>query len=298
MYAFQKSSGDFRVEQCRKFMSDSGSFWCLSGFWYVSCEGEYTLRTGSAQIEKRGTILWVMYLPEDNLTLVVVLEGEVEVRPVKDYPSTLGLATTLTAEEFYFTMPDAEMHDIAGLAPRTVYSYAELEPLVDELGIEDWIGAAVEQAQQDGFSVSIDTLYEDAVEEEARGDNLPGYSIFSVGGVFEESEFQEAVLLAVDWSETTFAGDVIVAWIGNEKVDVLADLDYDPDAARAFLEEQGYESIPSLKVFYEEDEELAEVARMVAEFLLKNRFAENVEVEEESPDYLGAEPAIFLKRIR
>ena len=298
LYAFEKSSGDFRVKHCRKFMSDSGSFWCFTGFWYVSCEGEYTLRTGSAQIEKQGTTLWVMYLPDkDNLTLVVVLEGEVEVRPVEDYPSTLGSATTLTAEEFYFTMPDAEMHDIAGLAPRSVYPYAELEPLVGELGIEDWIGAAVEQAQRDGFSVSR-YEYARAEEAEEEEDKLPGYSIFSVGGVLEYPEFQEVVLLAVDWSETTFAGDVIVAWIGEEKVDVLADLSYDPDAARVLLDEQGYEAIPSLKIFYEQDEDLAAVAEIVAEFLLENRFAENVEVEEESPAYLGAEPAIFLKRIR
>lgn len=145
LYAFEDSSGDFRVQRCRKFESDSGSLWCFTGFWYVDCKGEYTLLTGSAQIEKRGTTLWVMYLPEDNLTLVVVLEGEVEIRPVESYPSTLGPATTLTAEEFYFTMPDAEMHDIAGLAPRSVYLYDELEPLVGELGIEDWIGAAVEK---------------------------------------------------------------------------------------------------------------------------------------------------------
>lgn len=273
-------------------MSDSGSFWCFTGFWYVDCKGEYTILTGSAQIEKRGTTLWVMYLPEDNLTLVVVLEGEVKVRPVEDYPSTLGTATTLTAEEFYFTMPDAEMHDIAGLAPRTMYSYRKLGSFIDALGIKDWIDAAVEQAQRDGFSVSINTLYE---EEE---DKPLGYSIFSVGGIFEESEFQEVVLLAVDWSETTFAGDVIVAWIGDEEVNVLADLYYDPDAARDFLAEQGYEAIPSLKIFYEQDEDLAAVAEIVEDFLIENRFAENVEVEEESPDYLGAEPAIFLKRIR
>jgi len=167
MYAFQKSSGDFRVNQCGKFESDSGSFWCLSGFWYVSCEGEYTQLTGSAQIEKRGTTLWVMYLPEDNLTLVVVLEGEVDIRPVESYPSTLGSVTTLTAEEFYFTMPDAEMaemHDIAGLVPRSVYPYPELEPLVSELGIEDWIGTAVEKYL--GLSLDSYATEEPAVEVE------------------------------------------------------------------------------------------------------------------------------------
>ncbi|MGC9399580.1 MAG: hypothetical protein ACP5HM_10650 [Anaerolineae bacterium] len=294
MYAFQRSNGDFRVNRCGKFASESGSVWCLSGFWYVSCKGEYTLLTGSAQIEKRGTTFWVMYRPEEQLTLVTVLEGEVEIRPVKRYPSTLGAPTRLTAGSFYFTMPDVQLYDVGGLAPRMDHPNASLGRVVSALKAEAWFEVAQERAKTEGVPIPSLTV-PGGDEEKTQGEARRGYTITAWGDVFEDPAFQKAALQAVDWAATTFAGEPITARIGNTEVDVLTEITYDPDRAQAFLEEQGYTALPTVRVFYPQgDEELLEVAGIVARYL-EDHFVENAEVAEAS-DSSGTEPVLSLSR--
>ena len=71
------------ISRSRDSKADFGTIGdCVLGTWYYgTCAGEFTIHTGSASIVKNGTSLSVTYVPERELTLVVVLEGRVWVTP-------------------------------------------------------------------------------------------------------------------------------------------------------------------------------------------------------------------------
>lgn len=152
LFIFHDSQGAFKVSSCGKADFEGANSCILAGTYYVNnCASEDVIWSGSARIEKRGTIFAITYLPERELTLVIVLDGEVAVQPVDSYdPTTLGESRTLSAEEFYFTMPRAEYTTIAELEPRQVYPVSELEGLAFELGIDSWMRDIRDQADRDG----------------------------------------------------------------------------------------------------------------------------------------------------
>lgn len=101
---------------------------------------------------KLGTSFSITALPEDReISLVVVLEGRVMVEPVLSYdPTELGQALDVPGGEFYFTMPDAMLSDVAGLEPRVAHPVDELEPVARELGIVDWMIKVRDRAEEGG----------------------------------------------------------------------------------------------------------------------------------------------------
>jgi hypothetical protein len=154
LFLFDNSEGNIRVRDCHKAQYDEVSNLCIpNGTWYSGkCRGEFSATTGSVQLTKLGTSFSITALPEGReISLVVVVEGQVRVEPVLSYnPTDLGQALDVSGGAFYFTMPDAMLSDVAGLEPRVAHPVDELGAVARELGIVDWMLDVRDRAKEDG----------------------------------------------------------------------------------------------------------------------------------------------------
>jgi hypothetical protein len=271
IYIFKNSGGQFRVAQCRRAAYTTSSSCIPFGTWYVgACAGEFSLSTGSAKVTKTGTSFSATFLPENReVTLVVVLEGRVSVEPVESFdPTQLGPASDVAEGQFYFTMPDAVLSDIAGLEPRTAHPLEDLPRVADELGILDWMFEVREKADEDGV---LPGNWPQELGGQTPSPEPPppteGFVVVSDGGVFADPRVQEAVIRGVDWS-VAGGGEDVTAVVDEQPLNAVDDLAYDPDLALALLEEAGVgEGQPFWIAYPVEDPQLAEAAEAAAEYL-------------------------------
>lgn len=110
VYLFQTSS--ITYAPCSK--SEAGTnFRCQTGgtaIYNSECAGRIheVIQTPTEDINPKGTWFSVTYLPDQQLTITVVLKGSVEVRPVTDMENrTLGEPMIINAGQYSTTMPDA-----------------------------------------------------------------------------------------------------------------------------------------------------------------------------------------------
>ncbi len=103
------------------------------------CAGQVVIQTNTAEINLNGTWLSVTYLPERELSLVMVLEGEAECRAVVDPDSRrMGSASTVPSDSFWFTTPGAGADTVAGFSARQVYPLEAVGPMLDTLDLWPW----------------------------------------------------------------------------------------------------------------------------------------------------------------
>ena len=313
LFVFKDSSLDFQVATCDQVTYENNPLACVpNGAIYTNgpCPGEYTINTGSARITKTGTVLSVTYLPEKHdVTLVVVLEGSVLVEPVAvTDPLEFGRSSDVENGFFYFTMPDDQWTPIGGLEPRQNYPIPELPPVVEELGIREWMFDVRDQAQQDdllppewpadlGGSGSVDQPPE------------PGSHILveSSGGPFADPRVQDALLRAVSWPEIANVAQQdnlqITGFISGEPVELLPEFPFDPDTSRQLLAEAGYPDGLSTRIFYPPNEPgLERMAKMMSGMLSDGGFDAGMQEMPSNLDELLArleqtgEGYIILKR--
>ena len=73
------------VWTCTKQAEADNEFWCTeegTAAFNIDCAARFVVDTPSALVTIQGTAFTVTYLPDDQLTLVTVLRGVVEVAPV------------------------------------------------------------------------------------------------------------------------------------------------------------------------------------------------------------------------
>jgi hypothetical protein len=279
LYLFENSVGNIRVRDCRKAVYYSTSNLCIpNGTWYSGkCRGEFSATTGSVRLTKLGTSFSITALPENReISLVVVLEGRVDVEPVLSYdPTELGEPSEVDGGHFYFTMPDALLSDVAGLEPRVQHPVEELGPVARELGIVDWMFKVRDRAGEEDV---LPPNWPPELGGEARPPTEPptepppagnGFVVTSGGGALNDPRVQEAMLRAVDWQTAgpagTPDGGKVVAFVGDDPVDPVSDLAYDPEKSKALLEEAGYKPDQPLVVLHPAgDQPLEKVAYLVA----------------------------------
>jgi hypothetical protein len=290
IYIFKDSGSAFHVEQCNKGVFSSGGSCTSFGTWYVGgCSAEFDVTwTGSAKITKRGTSYSITYLPEiRNITLVVVLDGVVEVTPIVSFdPTELGDTAELTSGLFYFTMPDAELAEVAGLPPRAVLPLEELPAVAGELGIVDWMVDVRNRGSEDGV------LPENWPPDLGGPEGEPtepvqvtgngGFVVTMDGGSLQDPAVQEGILRSVDWSVVQQSvapeGSTANALFRDELIIIAEELGYDPELASASFDAAGYERENPVSVLYPaEDENLAKAAQLVVDYL--REFGINAEVE-------------------
>jgi hypothetical protein len=262
IYVFQ-SSGLIRAA-CPKSDYTGGNVTCSvegTSAYNNACASEVIIQTPSSELVLEGTWLSVTYLEDRQLTLVIVLQGQVQVRPVLDGESfKLGEPVEVSAGQLLYTAPDAVLERIGDLPPREPLPLEQLKPLAEALALQPWLERVWERAKTDGHAFPPPW-------QEAGGVTLRGG-----GGPLEDERVQEAVLTAVDWqavTERVLAGqDVAVAVeLPSWQLDDVRSQAYDPEKAHALLAEAGVEGFEPTVMYPLNDEALGALVQEMAEQL-------------------------------
>jgi len=158
IYIFQDS--ELRKAPCPKSDYTGRNVTCaLAGtsVYNNSCAGEIIIQTPSAEIRLESTWVAVTYLPEQQLTVVMVFDADEEkvdkvtVWPVRQLdPRTLDEPPVEVVEEhFWFSTPGARADPVAGLEARVAHPFERLLPLVEALDLWAWIDRIKVRADDD-----------------------------------------------------------------------------------------------------------------------------------------------------
>ena len=214
------------------------------------------IQTASSSLQLAGTWLAVTYLPDRQLSLIMVMEGKVEATPVLDIGSEkMGEPTSIEAGLFWFTAPDDRLGDVGGLAPRQVYTFDQLPPVVQELQLQPWIERIRRSAEEDFIPLpeAFATLGAETTDFNA--------FLFTSGG---GSQDRQALLLSVDWLKAVDTLQVVVATPTED----TRDFPYDPKLGLALLAEAGYPSGFSMRLIVPAgDDQLYELGKQITEDL-------------------------------
>lgn len=155
IYLFQ--AGDMMTAPCSKSEYASGHVNCqLSGtaVYNSTCgpQAEQLVQTPTANVSPNGTWFSVTYLPQQQATLVLVFDGAVTVRPVRDFDTrSLGEPTTLRAGQAWVTAPDNRLNTDAeniGGTERTVQTISDYQSVIRSV-VGPWLDRIQERARQD-----------------------------------------------------------------------------------------------------------------------------------------------------
>lgn len=269
LYVFKDSV--IQVSTCTEEEQSSGLTTCAqqgSAYFNVDCAARFTVDTLSGRVIIGGTAFSVTYLPEWRLTLVIVFDGRVLVQPVIDFDTgKLGLPGIPVGEgQFLYTMPGEVSHELEGIPARTPLPVEQLPPLVDALGIRDWMDDIGWRANQDGVLPGEWPFIGEP--------GVVGVSLLAGGGVLEDEGGQQAVLLTLDKDailEAAFPGEEVsfVSNVGGGDIDARS-VPYNPAQAQEVLAEIGYgDGFGARLLFPGEDEQLAVMAELIAEYVGK-----------------------------
>ncbi|MFN2578492.1 MAG: hypothetical protein ABR607_12465 [Pyrinomonadaceae bacterium] len=154
VYLFQTSKMTYAP--CSKSESTGGNSNCQSAGTAVynsSCASriEQVIQTPTANITPKGTWITVTYLPDQQLTIILVLKGSAEVRPVIDIESRkMGEPTTVGEGQFYLTVPDArrDQNDEQSFNLRQAKNVSEIPAMLNKY-LQPWLGRIKQHAEED-----------------------------------------------------------------------------------------------------------------------------------------------------
>lgn len=231
IYVFDSSG--LQINTCQEV--DLGGDFCSEQGTQTFDECHVTVVTLSANATGLGTWFSMTYLLEQELTLLIVAEGEVEVVPVTELNYTYEMEGEqikgLEIEErvldeaqiasiyvdptesnrekvmFYFTAPDDRLEeyglwDLPEVAPRNPLPVEKLPTLVEHLAplaprLEPWIEKIYEQAKTDGV---IGTTEMPQISILPPANSL---TVVGSGEFWANQAIQDAILYSVDWAYTT-----------------------------------------------------------------------------------------------
>ena len=255
LYVFK--DGAIQVATCLKEEQASGLATCVqigTAWFNVDCTSRFIVDTPGSRITIAGTAFSVTYMPERRLTLVIVFDGAVTVQPVVDF-GTGDLAPDgirVASGEFLTAVP--------GLERVEPLPFEALPPLVQELGIRDWIEDIERRAESEDFLPAVWPFREASV------------TLLTAGGAFDEPTVQRAVLTAID-KEPLLARSfpdqevAFLAALGGRRIDARQ-TPYDPELAQALLEEAGYGGgTTAVLLFPARDESLGRMAEAIAQYV-------------------------------
>lgn len=261
IYIFQNSG--LAKAACPKSDYIGGNVTCAiegTSVYNNSCAGQVIIQTLSAEVELQGTWLSVTYLPDQQLSLIMVFEGDATVRPVLDFDArTLGGRRNVEEGHFWFSTPGDRADRVAGLDARESHPFDRLPPLLDALDLWPWMDRI--QARADTDDVPFPELPVVAL----------GHVVLQGGGGSLENEsVQEAILHIVPWealTEEAFPGqDVAVAVeLPDWEIDARK-ITYDPDVAHELMP-RFFAPVELLLLFPPDDEPLAGITEVIADSL-------------------------------
>ena len=267
IYVFTNSA--IRASACPESELTSGLSTCSAngtGYFNIECTDEFIVDTAAAQVLVTGTTFAVTHLRENDLTLVIALEGSVQIRPVVE-PETkeLGASLALQGGEFLYTTPGENSREIDGISARSPRPIEEIGPLVNQFGLQKWMAQVEARAERDDLLPANWPLEDGEVvfqEEttESSSDNpvgLPPSGSISMAflyGAFEDERVKSALVFGLN---KDFALRIAYP---NENPQIFANLDgnlvqinsieYSPERALEILAESGYaDGITDLVIF-------------------------------------------------
>lgn len=188
IYVYHDSG--LRVGGCCSDCAGAGSDACsLRGTTLVGneCGGVFSMATGSAVAYSNSTWFTVTYLEDRGITLIAVLDGEVEVAPLATIDAVIEEERIqLSPGSFVFTMPDDQLQGIDGLEPRVAYSNDQLDSLVARFDLDNQFAAIIRDIVE--FGIDPGALA------------FQGISIQAAGGVLSDPDVLDAVISSVDWT--------------------------------------------------------------------------------------------------
>lgn len=198
MYVFQK--GTLQRSTCRRSEAISGLAACSSGGMtgvLNNCTSQIDIQTPSSSTTTKGTWFSVIYLPEDQLSIVQVYDGEVNVRAVID-PGTDEWAADsqqLAGPGLWFTAPGQEppvINGIAGRQPLPIDAWQMLRPALIERypDLDLWMDAAMRRAKA-----------ENLVFPEVLVAKSGTIAIRYIGQLWADDRIQRAMITGVDWKD-------------------------------------------------------------------------------------------------
>jgi hypothetical protein len=278
LYVFK--DGDVVLEGCRK--NDPADVCATNASVLVeaTCAAEYSfdVDTRGCKVIVKSTALSLTYLPNNELSLIIALDGTVSVRPVVNLAEdTLGKEIPVDQGFFLHTMPGPESPDIAGLPAREPVPISELPRLVQELQqidgrVEPWMYDLTRRAGElkllpPGWPFEPEMPPPDVV---------PGspVELIPAGGALEDPRVQEALFLAIDTrtvAEEAFEGQSVDlrARVAGEDLDAY-EIPFDRERAKELLAEAGWGDGFGVKIpFPAEDDQLAKAAEWMASYLFE-----------------------------
>lgn len=265
IYVFMDTN--IQTNTCRRSEQASGLGLCGgqgTGYYNITCAAEFTVDTASAQIIVTGTSYAVTYLPENGMTLVIALEGSLEVLPVVDQATdVLGARISLKGSEFIYTTPGSISRELDGIPARTPQPIENIGPLINQFGLQRWMARVESRAQEDNLLPAGWPLREGEVVQQVEPAEEPtetpteimaadppgpppegSVAMSFYNGPLAENRVIAAVLFSIDKEAalpTAFPnGDTqVVANLNSEWADI-EDYLYDRERSIALLGEAGY----------------------------------------------------------
>jgi hypothetical protein len=239
IYVFQDSG--LRFSHCDQQTAFSAAGCLTDGTiaWNNTCPaGVATIVSPNASIELHGTWVSATYLPDRQLTLFTVLEGQAVATPLDATGAPSGVAQDIPRNTFWFTAPldpAGQPVTVGGVAAQAVRPIEEIEPVIGELQLESWMAAVKTRAGTDGVK-----------------SDLPAKPVVNVrgrGGPFDDKAIQEALLSSMDWQTAItneFPGgeSTVFGLIGDGAPSNLAFQPLDLEAARGLIERSGLVGTP------------------------------------------------------
>ena len=144
---------------CPKAAYQSGSVACAAAgtsLFNNSCSNKVIVQTDTAELSVEGTYFSVTYLPTEQLTLVSVLEGKVNVRPTID-EGTSAASVELTQGNFLIVIPEEKKAVFSNLDSDVLSGKPvpldRLRGIAVRLKLEPAFSRIGEQARADGIAV-------------------------------------------------------------------------------------------------------------------------------------------------
>jgi hypothetical protein len=203
---------------------------------------DVTTETNWATIRAVATT-YLISMEDDEVTWVVVFDGETEVE-------ALGQTVVVRAGQATWVEP--------GEAPQPPFDI-EMEP------VDAWVGGAL-QGEEVGPIESV------ILWQGPPATVPPSAARFSLsigGGPFNDGRVQEALRFAIDWTMLQYEiGEVVsVNFLSGETLAGPTEPAYDPEQAKALLEEVGYDGFDTVLLFDPGDDLAAILAEWVAGYL-------------------------------
>lgn len=273
IYVFQDSS--LRFSPCEQHTARTSSGCLADGTiaWNNTCPGGVAaIVTPSAGVTLNGTWIAATYLPDRQLSLITVLEGDAHAIALDPSGAPIGDGQDVPTDTFWFSGANGDPATVGGLDGQRAYPLDQMRDVIAELQLESWMAAVNARAEADGIKTDLPAK--------------PVINVRAHGGGFDDQRsgllFQNAVLLAMEWPSSVAelfpdGNGAIFALIGDSPSRNLAFVPQAFDVASKTIDDVGLAGT-SVVLIADKDDHTVRLADTYRRYLQKLRLEVDVQV--------------------